>query len=353
MLSDSGVWLGWGPGDRDPKVIEIKRFLHRKFQWVRDYQPALDLNDPFYDDNLTLIVGQMQGNYGLPVTGIMNYATQVRSGFYKPPAPAGPQLRPVFFTIEGHMSNMFHGPCAYIAADLEREGLVWHQPVGYNVTKLPFDNESGIQSIRALLAAHVLPNGRPFPPGTPWGLSIFSQGGIVGCEFMLRYVLPEGAELHWRLKDFVGCVAYGNPYRAKNVNANWVPDPPKPDTMGIADKHLVAADWQLPSGRSLAEIWREHSRTGDMYAEVPDNEVGQNMTAVYRIISNNSWIGGPTAIFGRVMDVVGNPFDGFLDIAWAIIKGVMFLAKMGPHGMYDLTPPRNFMRDRFRAGPPR
>lgn len=347
MRDANGTWIGWGPGDFDPKVGEIKAFLIRKFTWVRNFQPPLNPADFNYDENLTVIVGQMQGNYGIPVTGIMNYATQVKCGFYKPPAPAGPEHRPVFFTVEGHLSNMFIGPCAFIAQDLENERLVWHQPVGYDNHRLPFNNESGVQSLRTLMAAHVLPNGRPFPPGTPWGLSIFSQGAIVGCQFMMRYVLPEGAELHWRLKDFVGCVAYGNPYRAKNVIAGWVPDPPKRDTQGIAEEHLNPSDYRLPDGRSLAEVWREHSRKGDMYAEVTDDEVGHNMVAVYRIVSNNSWIGGPTAMFGRVMDVVGNPFDGFMDIAWAIIKGVMFLAKMGPHGQYDLTPPRNFMRDRF------
>jgi hypothetical protein len=351
MLNNEGKWIGWGPRDSDPKVAEIKAFLKRKFTWVREFQPPLD-NTGYYDENLTVIVGQMQGNYELPVTGIMDYATQVRSGFYKP-APQGIQKRPVFFTVEGHMSRWDIGPCAFIAADLEREELVWHQGVGYNSTKLPFDNRSGIDELAKLMRGHTLPNGRPFPPGTPWGLSIFSQGGIIGCEFMLQYVLPQDGELHWRLKDFVGCVAYGNPYRAKNVIADWVPDKPKNGTFGIADKHLDPREWYLPAGHKLhgqplSTIWREHSRKGDVYAEIPDDEVGMNITSIYRIVSNNSWVGGPTAVFSRLMDFLTLP-DDIIPLAWSIIKFLMFGINMGPHGQYDLTPCRNFMRDRFRA----
>src|SRR5687768_5129477 len=131
-------WVGWGPGDDDIKVREIKRFLNRKFTWVRNWQPPLD-DTTFYDENLTVVVGQMQANYGLPVTGIMDYTTQVKCGFFKPIVVTGPDKRPIFITVEGHMADPFIGPSAFIARDLEKMGLVWHQPIVYNNRKLPFD----------------------------------------------------------------------------------------------------------------------------------------------------------------------------------------------------------------------
>jgi hypothetical protein len=88
----------------------------------------------------------------------------------------------------------------------------------------------------------------------------------------------------------------------------------------------------------------EHSRHGDLYAENPDDEVGLNCTAIYKIVSESSWSGGPAGMLTRIIDVLGNPFDGFYDIARAIIRGAMFVGNMGSHGMYDLGPCVEWMR---------
>lgn len=241
-------------------------------------------------------------------------------------------IKPVVFTVEGHLANMFAGPCAFTAKALEDQGVCRWQPVGYDNVSLPFKNQSGIDELTRLLSDTTL-----LPPGTPWGLIIFSQGGIVGCEVFLRHIRPEGGKLHWRLKDLKGVIAFGNPYREKNVIAPWVPDPPKANTQGIADIQLT----------NTPEYWREVSRTGDLYAENPDNEVGLNCTAIYKIVSQSSWSGGPAGMLQRVIDLLGNPFDGFIDIAMAIIRGVMFVGNMGPHGIYDLGPCIDFMRNRL------
>ncbi|BDY31432.1 peptidoglycan-binding domain-containing protein [Mycolicibacterium mageritense] len=322
MNGPDGKWIGYGLGDVDPKVQDMKRFLKRKFS----YAAVLD-DSPLYDQAMVNVVSEMQAKYGLRVTGIMNYATQVRCGYIKT-AP----VKPVMFTVEGHLSDMFVGPCAYTAKELENQGVVRWQPVGYDNVALPFRNQTGVNELDRLFSDTVA-----FPLGTPFVMAIFSQGAIVGCRFFLEQIRPENGKHHNRLKDLRGVIAFGNPYREQNVIAPWVPDPPKAGTQGISDIRMT----------DTPEYWREVSRTGDLYACNTADEIGLNCTAIYKIVSESSWSGGQAGMLQRVLDLLGNPFDGFIDIAIAIIRGLGFVANMGPHGTYDLGPCIDFLRQRL------
>jgi hypothetical protein len=240
--------------------------------------------------------------------------------------------RPVVFTVEGHMSNMWAGPCAFSAKALEDEGVCRWQPVGYNTTKLPFDNKSGINEFARLLADTTV-----LPPNTPWGAYIFSQGGIVGSETFMQHIFPEGGKLHWRLKDCRGVVAFGNPYRENSVIAEWVPDPPRPGTQGISNRRMV----NTPSW------WKEHSRHGDLYAENEVSDAGEDKTAIYMAVQNQ-WTGDADALLSQVLEIVKRPIPEVISMVRAILSGIMFLGKMGPHGMYDLGPCIDYMRSRLR-----
>lgn len=94
-----GRWAGWGVGDIDPKVAELKAFMRAKFA---SYAGHLDGTDVF-DQATEAVVRQMQSRYGLPVTGIIDYRTQVRMGFIKPVVP------PARYPIQGvgHNTNAF------------------------------------------------------------------------------------------------------------------------------------------------------------------------------------------------------------------------------------------------------
>jgi hypothetical protein len=332
----NGAWVGWGLGDVDPKVGQMKQFLLDKFQWVRQRQPALTL-DNTYDATFVSIVAEMQRRYGIAVNGLMNAATQAKCGFHKP----GPQIKPVFFTVEGHMSNMFAGPCAATASQLESEGLCHWQPIGYDDTALPFDNASGINELNRLVCATTLDNGTPFPAGTPWFLSIFSQGGIVGSQWWTEHVLPENGSAHFRLQDWRGTIAHGNPWRENNVVAGWVPDGPNPNTQGISNRRLV----NTPAN------WKEVCRHGDLYAENTTDEVGMDKTAIYEIVMSQ-FTGDPSSIIPRLEAVVAAPLPEIIIMFQAIISGVLFLGDMDPHGHYDLGPGIDFARARLTAAAP-
>lgn len=239
--------------------------------------------------------------------------------------------KPIMFTVEGHMSSMWEGPCAFTAKQLESEGVVRWQPVGYNNTALPFDNKSGVDELCRLLGDVQL-----LPPGTPWGMAIFSQGAIVGSEVFLKHVRPEAGKLHWRLKDFRGCLSFGSPYRENNVVAEWVPDPPAANTQGISNTLMT----DTPAN------WKEVARKGDLYTENPTTKSGEYKTAIYMAVQNQ-WTGS-NSLTEQLMELLKSPATEIIPVLWAIITGAMFLGNMGPHGLYNLEPCVNFMRNQFK-----
>lgn len=321
-------------GDRGPLVRRWREVMASRYAgYARTLGPLLTDTD-VYGARAAAWQCEYERRTGQPVDG------QVSDGDLHALGISIPAL-PVIFTVEGHMSDMYAGPCAFVASTLEREGRAIWRPTGYNNTALPFDNKSGVTELVNRIDSKVFDDGVRFPEGTPWDLAIFSQGAMVGCEVMEKHVLPAGGRLHYRLKDFRKGIAFGNPNRQINQCAPWVPDPPQKDTQGIMDRHFEATKYPELQGK-----WMEHARTGDWYAENKLDEAGANMTAIAKIITTNSWIGGPASIVARIMDLFTDPFDGLIDIVWAIVRTFMGIAHLEAHGTYDLDP----VLDWFRAG---
>lgn len=325
-----GMYVGLGLGDSSDEIAKIKVFMRKKFS----YAVSLDTT-PVFGTNTQAVVADMQQRYlkagklaaGSFISGVINLETKYVMGYAVRPSKA----KPVVFTVEGHMSSMWEGPCAFTAQTLEQQGVAKWQPVGYNNTVLPFDNASGINELCRLLDDKIL-----LPPGTPWGGLFFSQGGIVGCETFIKHIFPVEGKLHWRLKDCRGVIAFGNPYRENGVVAPWVPDPPKPGTQGISNVRMsYTPSW-----------WREVSRTGDLYAENEVSTAGRDKTAVYMAVQNQ-WSGSPEALVSRLTGIMGQPALEFVPLVQAVLSGAMFIGNMAPHGAYDLAPCVEFMRSRF------
>lgn len=328
----AGVWLGLGLGDSSEEIRRIKEFMRRKFSYARQL-----VDSPSYDVQMVNVVTEMQSRYlragtiGAHTPGVINVETKYAMGFM--PRPVKP--KPVLFTVEGHMSNMWFGPCAETARILEQQGVCRFQPVGYDSVALPFRNDTGITELSRLLADRNL-----LPPGTPWGLACFSQGAIIGAEVFLRHVFPPTGSLHWRLKDWRGTLSFGSPYRELDVVAEWIPDPPQPGTHGISNVRMT----NTPQDR-----WKEVARTGDMYTEVvADSPATEHATAIYMAVQNK-WSGHPDSLLNQIFELFTQPAPEFLAMVKAITNGVMFLGNMSPHGGYDLRPCIEFMRQRLTA----
>lgn len=342
----NGEWVGWGLGDNslsDMTVRKAKAFMR---VWYRSYAGNLaDTN--LFDQQMQDAVIEMQQRLvdsgrlhtGGFLRGVLDLPTQVAMGFRAPP----PAVKPIIFTVEGHLSDMMVGPAAFTAQALEAQGVCHWKPIGYNNGALPFDNKSGIDELCRQLSSTAIegppgPDGRPimwpFPAGTPFGMIIFSQGAIVGSEVFLKRLRPEGADLHWRYKDLRRAIAFGNPYRQNGLCAKWVPDPPRPNTQGISDVRMT----------DTPAFWQEVARHGDLYAENEANDAGEMKTAIYKIVQNQWW-GGSDSIFEQLMELFGlRFFQEAIAVFQAIVSGAMFLGNMGPHGMYDLGPCIEHMR---------
>ena len=233
--------------------------------------------------------------------------------------------QPVIFTVEGHLSNMWAGPCADNARELQKQGVCYWQPVFYDWQSLPFNNKSGVQSLASLMSAERLPDGTPFPPGTPWGLISFSQGAMVACDFMEQHVLT--GRLNYRLKDFRRGLALGNPRREKNKNAPWVSRPAKWNTCGV-----MVHDQFVTTNTVIADRWQESAHTGDMFAENTDDAAGWDKEAIAKIITENSWFGSDAAIFTRLVKLYGNPAGEAIPALMALISAIKFaVSNPNPH----------------------
>lgn len=343
-----GVYVGLGLGDRSPVVVQAKAKLKAKFTPARNTLDDSDLFTQALVDEVTRVQGvyTSQGRPGAPfyVQGVINLEFKYDLGLVARP----PKRRPIIFTVEGHLSNMFIGPCAQTASVLQDQGVAWWKPVGdWDTAALPFKNSTGVEALyRQLSRAEIEgppvdpnnPNGPkimwPFPPEAAWGGVAFSQGAMIFCEFMWKYVLPPMAPLHYRLGGFRRGLMFGNPRRNRDAICSWAQSPPNAGTSGIMTNRLFDAHKE-----GIGDRWAENANDNDMFAEVGTDKQAANQTAIARIITENSWAGGPTAIFSRVLSLFGNPLGEGYGVVSAIFDAIMFLAaNPNPHYTTFATP---------------
>lgn len=335
------AYVGIGLDDVSDEVAKITDFVIRK--WDR-FDAVLIPGNRVFTASLRDAIAELQGIYKAQgkltepfIPGVVNLATKYALGYLNKEV-----ILPLYFSVEGHMSDMWVGPVAWCGEVLRAEGRALHFPTAYDRTSLPFKNQTGVAELARRVGATVQDNGVKFPPGTPWAAGAFSQGSMVWCDFYRQYLLP-GKPLNWRLKDLRAAIVCGNPDREKGVVAEWIPDPPAPDRQGIMD------DGPLGRMVNTPEWWKEVARHGDMYTDNESTgEVGLNKTAIAKIITQGSFSGGPTGFLARVMDLL-TPADDIIPVAMSVYEAFAFLINMGPHGMYDMDPAVQFLRERLAA----
>lgn len=338
MKNDSGAWIGWGLGDVDPKVAEIQKFLAAKFASYAGHLVPTGT----YDQATADVVAEMQRRYGLPATGVFDYASQVKSGFYKP----APKNLPLFFTVEGHQSDMFRGPVADTATILEQEGRVIHRPTGYNNGAIPFDNLSGENELARRISQTVQDDGVQFPAGTPFVIGGFSQGAIIVTDFIVNHLLP-GCDLAWRAKDCLGVLMYGNPCRSKGSVAPWSRGQAGPAANAgmepIARLDLLGITPPFP----IMDVYRK----GDIFADNEPGIEGQIKSAIYLAVARGDIFSDPFSICAQIAQAFVVPVDYVMGAFWAIVSGVGFLAAQpSPHySPFNLDGGLNWVRERLAA----
>lgn len=337
------VYVGIGLNDESDEVGKIIDYVRKMYTPARNNVPAGRVFTPELVAEIKreqeVFVGQGKLKAGEFIPGVVNLAWKYASGYLKKD-----KLLPLYFSAEGHMSDMNIGPVAHIGHVLNAEGRALHFPTFYTNNTIPFKTRTGITELaRRVGSTTIFDPGMPapvqFPAGTPWSMGGFSEGALLISKFYLEYLQP-GQPLHWRLKDLKGVVSCGSPYREKGVVASWVPDPPTPDRQGISDVRLT----------NTPPWWQEVARKGDLYTDNQsgDDERGLYKTMCYKIIAEGSFKGGKAGFLARVIDLL-QPADDLIPVALSIFDGLKFLTNMGPHGMYDMAPAVQFMRERLAA----
>lgn len=339
-----GAWIGFGVGETDPPaprnapnwhaISLINAKLHGKYQWAKDL--GVVPGDTFTEATGKAIaeLGLRTGvpvpldNQGRPVA---NLALRKRLGSYPPP----PQILPIGLSIEGHCSDMSIGPAADTADELEALGLCRSQWVGYDNCRIPFKTQTAVDEAARLLWLDRLPNGAPFPKGTPWMLFTFSEGGIAGYELHAQHLAP-GGDLEWREADRVGTLAYGDPCGPSGHVAPWA-------RSWVTDTSAHGLDpvnrYGLPGCPSVPDNYLTVRRKGDIFAENWDDQASQMRSAVYMLVARGSVFGGQSTLATEIAETFQQPLSSVLAVFKAIMSGVVFLGtRPNPHySPYDIS----------------
>ena len=245
------------------------------------------------------------------------------------------RLRRTIFTVSGTAAPWDWTYPADIARALGDRWFDW-QGVSYPATAFPMGPSTriGIAEHARLLEvrereAHDA--GRPFE----WVGAYYSQGAMVGSA--IYKMCDPGGPLE-RFRDSCKAVAtLGNPCREKGVaNGNKFAGWPAPSasSRGIAtasERMVDTPPW-----------WFDFAHPGDIYTDTPDNQVGEDMTMIYRVVQDvKNIVIGPDSGLEQVLELLQSPLREMPAAVIAIINGLRFIARpipTEPHVNYDITP---------------
>jgi len=314
------------PGETGQDITDWQLWFQRAYA---AYAPPVS---GVFDADAVTATKEMQRRLGMDQTGHFNIQTAKKSGYIQ---------TPVFVSVEGHMSNMFSGPVADTATQLEGEGLCHHQPVGYNNGSIPFDIRSGVDELNRIFGLTELEGAWgqaiPFPVGTPIVLGGYSQGMIIVHDFLAKYDGP-------RKGDFLCYLFYGNPCRALNSGGT-------DGTFGLDPLKRFGLPGDVPQPATAFEVWRP----GDIFAQNTDDLKGRLKAAIYQAVARGDLFSNPYSLVSELLAqlgdlVAGNYFELLefgIAVVQAIISGISFLAdNPNPHyAPYDIEPGKAFVRN--------
>lgn len=305
-------WHGWELGMEGDKVAAIQSKLIAKYQWVRDEYPELQVTG-VYDEATRDAVLEFQYRVGYPVTGVADWATQVRLGVIEEepkPAHVG-----TFYTVHGTGVGMWDGPPADTARQVA--GVWRHQPIG-NYPASAFPMKPSVDAGREELVVQVSSR----PKDQPHVLGGYSQGAMVIVETYLNDYLPVGGRLHDWLPSLKAAVTWGNPMREKGVaHGNVFSGLPVPEGRGIADMRLEDTPlWWKDFAHGANSVFGR-----DLYTDVPDDDVGEMCTAIYRAVQQgrNVFL-GRDSLLEQIVEMTQRPITEVYAAFRAIVYGGQF-----------------------------
>lgn len=325
----AGKFVGHGlgpPPDVDAKYPKWKADLKKKFS----YASALDSSDIFTPE-LAAVVMESQRRWGFPATGIIDAKYQYKMKWaVPPPRTTGP--RGTFYTCQGTVpSDMWWGPQADVARAIE--DLYYWQPIGGPYQAVPMN--ASIDQEKAELLYQI----ERRPPGDAINAFGYSQGGIVISEVYQKMKKDN----HYRLKDWRRAVTIGNPCRELGVaNGNkftgYSNDYPN---LGPKSRGIMENDRRLTD---TPDWWMDFAHKKDMYVDTPNDDAGEDQTAICMMIMGDFY-GGPDSIISQLFEVVQRPLVESLAIFKAIFNaGLFFGGGIKAHVTYQVEPCIAYMR---------
>lgn len=325
------------PGESGQDITDFQEWFNRAYS---SYAPPVSGT---FDAASVAATKELQTRLGLSPTGHFNIQTAKKAEYIN---------TPVFFTVEGHSSNLFAGPVADTATQMEAEGLCHHEPTFYNNGAIPFDNQSGVDELARRVGQTVQDNGVQTPPGTPLVFGGFSQGMVVMYDFIEQHFQP-GCDLAWRANDVLGYLFYGNPCRAKNSCASWsiAQGSSSDGTFGLDPIKRFGLPGCVPQPANAVDVWRK----GDIFSQNTDDLKGRLKASIYQAVARGDLISNPYSLVSEILsqmpDVLSENFLELLTfgigIFQAIVGGIVFLADTpNPHySPYNLDGGMNWARN--------
>ncbi|ASR85232.1 DNA helicase [Mycobacterium phage SirPhilip] len=222
--------------------------------------------------------------------------------------------KPVLLTAQGTGADMWTG----YPADLARrmEDLYYFQPIGkYPAQVFPMGPsvKIGVDEGVDLVLQHEAKPAVEVPDG--YALCGYSQGGWLVSDLLDEF--RTGRLKHLSHKVMAGAT-FGNPRRELDTAGG----------RGIADKLLVGTP----------DFWVDEFDPADIYANVPNNDVGEDMTAIFKIVRLNSLL-DLLGIVEKVTEILQSPLQEFPAAVQAIVKGLLFFGRKpatAPHVEYHI-----------------
>ncbi|QNJ56848.1 lysin B [Mycobacterium phage Reindeer] len=313
------MWIGWQEGMSGLPVLAAKGELRAKFS----YGKGLDLTEEFGPDLTEALKTFQRNKGGLRTDGVLDYATQKALGVLE-------ALKPWVFTVAGTGAGWDAG----YPADVARQVLDLYrwQGVSYPAQAFPMGRsvDAGVAELQRLLRERL-----DRYPAARFVLIGYSQGAIVTSMVWEKFI--KGSDLEGRI---IGSITFGNPCRELNVaNGNVAEGVSVPEGRGISDFRL----------RSTPSWWYDfahgaNSRFGrDIYTDTPDDDTGEMMTAIYRLVQDlkNIFV-GTDSLVEQVGEMFRRPIPEVGAAMWAIFLGGQFVATRPyptmPHITYDINP---------------
>ncbi|QFG09414.1 lysin B [Mycobacterium phage Yuna] len=225
--------------------------------------------------------------------------------------------KPMLLTGQGTGVDMWTGYPADIARRME--DLYFWQPIGkYPARVWPMGSSVKIgvdEGVALVLQAEARPSVE-VPDG--YALFGYSQGGWLVSELLGEFRTGRLKHLAHKL---IGGGAIGNPMRELDDRGG----------RGISDKRIV----------DTPDTWVEEFDPGDIYANVPNNDVGEDMTAIFKLVRLSSIFDviGPDTLTEQISEILQSPLREFPAAVSAIVKGLVFIGRKpatAPHIEYHV-----------------